>query len=921
MNDGHEIFGVYGEPPFKRQRTMDAADIEPAAVTGGAAEGGVPSKAAASRNRPTGLGVPLLLPPASNSVLTSTAHAALRASGPQQRQDSMRPPAALLMRGPQPGPAIAVAAAARAAQVHRSLRHHHDFTQQQARANTASAHPTGSPSASPATTSGVGAPGAARDARDATACASNSTVLPATSDHVAAATVTAVTAQRSSHSFHPDTRLLLGPRDDYSPDYATAEPHDSDGGTLTQQQALQSATPRSAASEGGTAGSVLPAHKITGLSDGAAALSDIDTPLPPFADRGPPLTNGNGSGPPVTCQAGSMSSPYVLFDMLASLKDRDTGRDPSRPPLPNVVIPNIPEHIGINSAGDIAEASFRQAADVAAASGSSGAISEPAAPEPPEGCLTSDAGSLRGVAAEALPVPSLLPQECAQPKQQQRGTQQPHQQKQQQAKEATARGLPAPSRELPVLRDALRAAHSSSPAIESASEAPTTPSAHAARGAECEGGSVPRPAVRGTPPTCQPGSTAASQQLPLGSSLPQAAASVAVEDPPLLASLALEAVRDPPKTLGGGGGAYSAREMFLRRQEEETSLSFQYVLNDGGAHNSIWLVALKNIFSKQLPNMPREYIARLVLDRRHRSVAIIRRGRSVVGGITYRAFHQQGFGEIAFCAVTANEQVKGFGTRLMNYTKEFAKSKDRLGAFLTYADNAAVGYFKKQGFSPSVTLPRDKWFGYIKDYDGGTLMECRLSSRIPYTAIPNMLRAQRAALDARIRQLSQCHVVHPGLPAFASGARGIHVDIASIPGVAEAGWKPEDEIPAPYRLLLQGDPGIPQPAEGDTLYAFMKEVVAVLAANTDAWPFLQPVPRADVPDYYDVIKDPMDLQTIGQRIDRRFYNSLDMMTGDLRRMFNNACIYNPPDSIFYKLSEKLQATFDNLLAQRLVLDE
>jgi len=29
----------------------------------------------------------------------------------------------------------------------------------------------------------------------------------------------------------------------------------------------------------------------------------------------------------------------------------------------------------------------------------------------------------------------------------------------------------------------------------------------------------------------------------------------------------------------------------------------------------------------------------------------------------------QGFGEIAFCAVTANEQVKGFGTRLMNYTK------------------------------------------------------------------------------------------------------------------------------------------------------------------------------------------------------------------------------------------------------------
>lgn len=76
--------------------------------------------------------------------------------------------------------------------------------------------------------------------------------------------------------------------------------------------------------------------------------------------------------------------------------------------------------------------------------------------------------------------------------------------------------------------------------------------------------------------------------------------------------------------------------------------------------------------------MPREYIARLVLDRRHRSVAIVRRRRNVVGGITYRPFHQQRFGEIAFCAVTANEQVKGFGTRLMNFTKVLQPFTSRL---------------------------------------------------------------------------------------------------------------------------------------------------------------------------------------------------------------------------------------------------
>lgn len=40
--------------------------------------------------------------------------------------------------------------------------------------------------------------------------------------------------------------------------------------------------------------------------------------------------------------------------------------------------------------------------------------------------------------------------------------------------------------------------------------------------------------------------------------------------------------------------------------------------------------------------------------------------------------------------------------------QEFAKTRDGLGAFLTYADNAAVGYFKKQGFSAAITLPREK---------------------------------------------------------------------------------------------------------------------------------------------------------------------------------------------------------------------
>lgn len=31
------------------------------------------------------------------------------------------------------------------------------------------------------------------------------------------------------------------------------------------------------------------------------------------------------------------------------------------------------------------------------------------------------------------------------------------------------------------------------------------------------------------------------------------------------------------------------------------------------------------------------------------------------------------------------------------------------------------GYFQKQGFSKHITMGKERWVGYIKDYDGGRL--------------------------------------------------------------------------------------------------------------------------------------------------------------------------------------------------------
>lgn len=44
----------------------------------------------------------------------------------------------------------------------------------------------------------------------------------------------------------------------------------------------------------------------------------------------------------------------------------------------------------------------------------------------------------------------------------------------------------------------------------------------------------------------------------------------------------------------------------------------------------------------------------------------------VVGGVCFRPFDECGFLEIVFCAIASHEQVKGYGTYLMNHLKAYS---------------------------------------------------------------------------------------------------------------------------------------------------------------------------------------------------------------------------------------------------------
>lgn len=68
--------------------------------------------------------------------------------------------------------------------------------------------------------------------------------------------------------------------------------------------------------------------------------------------------------------------------------------------------------------------------------------------------------------------------------------------------------------------------------------------------------------------------------------------------------------------------------------------------------------------------------------------------------------------------------------------------------------------------------------------------------------------------------------------------------------------------------------------EGEALRD-LEELVQELMRSEDSWPFMNPVRKADVPDYHDIIKHPMDLGTMRVNFTRLGYDSPQQPMNDL----------------------------------------
>uniref|UniRef100_A0A3Q3A0H8 Protein polybromo-1 n=1 Tax=Kryptolebias marmoratus TaxID=37003 RepID=A0A3Q3A0H8_KRYMA len=64
--------------------------------------------------------------------------------------------------------------------------------------------------------------------------------------------------------------------------------------------------------------------------------------------------------------------------------------------------------------------------------------------------------------------------------------------------------------------------------------------------------------------------------------------------------------------------------------------------------------------------------------------------------------------------------------------------------------------------------------------------------------------------------------------------------------------------------------------------------------------FLRLPSRAELPDYYATIKKPIDMERIRSHMAAGRYQDVEALFEDFALMFNNACIYNEPESLIYR---------------------
>ncbi|KAK7238584.1 hypothetical protein SO694_00020115 [Aureococcus anophagefferens] len=138
-------------------------------------------------------------------------------------------------------------------------------------------------------------------------------------------------------------------------------------------------------------------------------------------------------------------------------------------------------------------------------------------------------------------------------------------------------------------------------------------------------------------------------------------------------------------------------------------------------------------------------------------------------------------------------------------------------------------------------------------------------------------------------------------------------------------WDGDDAFYAGTVEEPQRRDGQGQRSHADPARQSLQNVLSAISGDAVAEAFfaapVDPV-QLQIPDYFDVVKNPMDLGTVAARLKDGVYDEAgEVFAADVRLTFDNAMLYNNPSHIVHVSALRYKKLFDELYASQLHTDE
>ena len=92
------------------------------------------------------------------------------------------------------------------------------------------------------------------------------------------------------------------------------------------------------------------------------------------------------------------------------------------------------------------------------------------------------------------------------------------------------------------------------------------------------------------------------------------------------------------------------------------------------------------------------------------------------------------------------------------------------------------------------------------------------------------------------------------------------------------------------------------------------KILFLLKKNMNSEPFLKPVDAIalNIPDYFTIIKEPMDLSTVERNLLNNIYKTHLEFAADVRKIWSNSFLYNAKGSVVYHMTCEMSNLFEKL---------